>query len=522
VTASSLPPRFRSRLFGSKPSVRRNVVANFFATGWAAVLGLVVVPINIHLLGIEAYGLIGVYTMVQAFATLLDAGLSPTLNRELAQLSAAGHRGSEMRTLVRTLEVVYWGVAFIVGVVVVALAPFAAAHWLHPVHLSTGEIERALMLMGLTIAIQWPASIYAGGVQGLQHQVEWSSGTIVFGTLRSLGGVLVLWLVSRTITAFFVWQAIVSVLQTAWLAWFLWRCLPPAESHRPRFDAQHLRRVWRFAAGVSGVTLTNVVLAQSDKVILSHFLPLEKFGYYSLAATLASVFGRTVEPMFYAFFPRFSELVGRRDHAGLVSSYHRACQMLSVVLLPAAVVLALFSREVLQLWTHNPVIAAEAHWLVTLLVVGTALNRLMNLPYALQLAHGWTRLAFWNNLVAVVLVIPALAFATSHWGGRGAATVWLVLNTSYVVIQIPLMHQRVLVGEARHWYLDDVGAPLLAAALVAGPASLLMRTIAAPMAMLGMLAAISAGSLLAGCLAVPWVRAALGRLAVRARALARA
>jgi hypothetical protein len=63
---------------------------------------------------------------------------------------------------------------------------------------------------------------------------------------------------------------------------------------------------------------------------------------------------------------------------------------------------------------------------------------------------------------------------------------------------------------------------LLAAAVVAAPATLLMRNITAPMAALGMLTVISAGSLLAGCLAVPWVRAALGRLAVRARALARA
>jgi len=509
-------------LSDGRPSVRRNVVANFFATGWAVVLGLVAVPLNIRFLGIESYGLIGVFATVQALSTLLDAGLSPTLNRELAQLSAAGHRGSEMRTLVRTMEVVYWSVAIIVGALAVLLAPFAATHWLHPVRLSGAEVQHALVLMGLTLAIQWPASIYAGGVQGLQHQVEWSSGTMVFGTMRSIGGVLVLWQVSRTITAFFVWQAIVSALQTAWLASFLWRRLPPAEGYRPRFDAGELRRVWRFAAGVSGVTLTNVVLAQSDKVILSHLLPLEQFGYYSIAATLASVFGRTVEPMFYAFFPRFSELVGREEYARLTATYHRACQLLSVILLPAAVVLTLFSREVLSLWTRNAVIATEASLLVSVLVLGTTLNRLMNLPYALQLAHGWTRLAFLHNLIAVILVIPAIAQASSRWGGIGAASVWLALNLSYVVIQIPLMHRRVLVGEARRWYLDDVAAPLCAAALVAGPARLVMPAVTSPMAGLLILAAISASSLLAGSVAVPWVRAALGRVAGRARSLARA
>jgi len=172
VTEPGIAARLRARLHTPKPSVRRNVVANFVATGWAAILGIVVVPLNVRFIGIEGYAVIGVYAMVQALSLLLDSGLSPTLNRELAQRSAAGHSASDTRTLVRTLEIVYWGVALLVGLIVVGLAPIAARYWLHPERLSVSEVQRALMLMGLTIAIQWPASFYASGVQGLQRQVE--------------------------------------------------------------------------------------------------------------------------------------------------------------------------------------------------------------------------------------------------------------------------------------------------------------------------------------------------------------
>jgi O-antigen/teichoic acid export membrane protein len=365
--------------------------------------------------------------------------------------------------------------------------------------------------MGLAMAIQWPASFYASGVQGLQRQVELSAGNVIMGTVRSIGGVLVLWLVSPTIGAFFIWQALVSALWTGWLGWFLWRRLPPADGHRARFDASHLRRVWRFAAGVNGMALTGMALSQSDKLILSHILPLEQFGYYSLAATVASVLGRTAEPIYYAFFPRFSELVGRGEQHQLVATYHRACQLLSVVLLPATVVLALCSREVLQWWTHNAIIVREAHWLLTTLVVATALSRLLNLPAALQLAHGWTSLILWNNAVAVAVLIPSLILVTTHWGAAGAATVLLGLNLLNIAFQVPLMHRRIIVGEAKRWYLEDVAAPLVAALAIAVPGTLLMRGTTTLVAAVLLLAGTSAGSVGAASLTVRWLREAIAQ-----------
>lgn len=65
-----------------------NVVANLVGQGWPVLISLVVVPLYLKLLGIEAYGLIGFYFMLQGLAQVLDLGLSPTMNREMARYSA--------------------------------------------------------------------------------------------------------------------------------------------------------------------------------------------------------------------------------------------------------------------------------------------------------------------------------------------------------------------------------------------------------------------------------------------------
>ena len=46
--------------------------------------------------------------MIQAFLSLLDLGLSATVNREMARLSACSGKLKEMRDLLRTMEWAYW------------------------------------------------------------------------------------------------------------------------------------------------------------------------------------------------------------------------------------------------------------------------------------------------------------------------------------------------------------------------------------------------------------------------------
>ena len=155
--------------------------------------------------------------------------------------------------------------------------------------------------------------------------------------------------------------------------------------------------------------------------------------------------------------------------------YHRSCQLISVLILPVAILVALFAREILEIWIQNPVTVANTHLLVSLLIIGTALNGLMNLPYALQLAHGWTNLAFYTNVISVIILIPLLLVAISYYGALGAAAVWIALNSGYVLVSLQIMHRRLLKGEQRRWYLEDVGLPLMAALGVVGIGRLLIH-----------------------------------------------
>lgn len=448
--------------------IKKNIIANFVGNVWQALMGLAFIPLYIKFMGVESYGLIGIFATLQAVFVLLDMGLSATLTREIARLSVLPCKQKEMRDLVRSLEIIYWCVAVFIGIIVIALSPFVAHHWVQAGRLSSQSIEQALGIMGLAMALQWPASFYSGGLMGLQRQVLLNAINIGASTLRSTGAVLVLWLVSPTIQGFFSWQIVGSIINTGLLAFFLWRRLPSTDERGASFQRKIFADVWRFAAGMSGITFLAVMLTQLDKIVLSKMLSLELFGYYALANTVAMNLYRIISPISMGVYPRITQLVSLGEEVELKQMYHKSCQFMSVAVLPVAVVVAMFSYEILLIWTQNPVTAEKSHVLVSILICGTALNGLMNVPYGLQLAHGWIKLAFHANLISVILLVPLIIFMTIHYGAKGGASVWVILNAGYLLIAVPIMHRKLLSSEKRTWYWQDLCLPLVACVLVAG------------------------------------------------------
>ncbi len=489
----------------STPVLSRNIAANFTSSLWTVITGPVLIAVYVRFIGIEAYGLLGIFTTLQIVFTLFDLGLSVTLNRELARLSVRADTGEEARNLVRTMEVLYWCIGGVSTLIFSALSPLLAHHWIRAQHLSPATLQQAFLIMGIILAFQFPFALYSGGLMGLQRQILLSGIKMSIGAIQGVGAVLLLWLVSPTIQMFLGWQLVVTLLQTAISALFLWRSLPDMPT-KPHFQRSLLHATRRFAVGMMGITSLALLLTQADKIMLSRLLTLETFGYYTLATVISSSLYLVVAPVFAAVFPRFSQMIACNDQVALCKLYHRSCQLVSVVLLPLAVIVALFAPEILRVWTRNAAIVQNAHILVSLLVIGTTLNGLVNVPYALQLASGWTTLAFYQNAITVGLFIPLLFWAANRYGGLGAAAIWIAVNAGYVLIGIQVMHTRLMRGEKRKWYIYDVGLPLAGALIVALVGRWLFPSNASILVSVGCLMVVSLSSLLATCILTPITR----------------
>lgn len=184
-------------------TIKKNIIANFLGSIWIALMNLAFVPLYIHFLGIESYGLVGFFSMLLGIFSLLDMGLSSTMSFEMARLSAQEGRSQEMKDLARTLEIPYWAIGLLLAFAVVFLAPWIASRWVQAKNIAPETVKLAVILMGLCIGFHWPMNFYSGGLIGLQQQVLLNAINISIATLRGLGSVFILWLISPCIESFF-------------------------------------------------------------------------------------------------------------------------------------------------------------------------------------------------------------------------------------------------------------------------------------------------------------------------------
>jgi O-antigen/teichoic acid export membrane protein len=486
------------------PRFRHGLLANFAGAGWSALMQLVCIPLYIKFMGIEAFGLIGFYLVFQAITQVLDLGLSPTMNREMARYSVQPERAAEARDLVRTVEAGYWVIGLAIATIFMGASTWIATHWIRANVLPLRSIREALLLMGVLAFFQWPLSFYQGGLMGLHRQVLFNIVRIGIVTLNGGGAVLILWLVSPTIQAFLLWQIAVNAVQAVVLAVLLWKCLP-ATQRAPRFEFSLVRNIGRFAAGVGGITLIGLALTQIDKVVVSKLLSLTIFGYYILASAAANSLSIIAAVIFNVIFPRMSAQVAAGDENGVRQSYHTGSQLMAVLVLPLAVVLSFFSFDVMHLWTRNIETASFAAPILRILIIGSALNALLFLPYSLQLAFGWTRLNLTFGLISMVIFIPATVLATKHFGPIGAAAVWVAINVLNMLVVVPIMHKRILPHEA--WgYFRDVGLPMLAVIVTAALGRLVLSDLSSWGATIAALASIWIFCQIVSVLVAPLVR----------------
>lgn len=453
-------------------ALKRNLIANYLGQGWVAIMSLAFIPLYIKYLGIESYGLIGLFALLQAWLILLDMGMTSTLGREMARFTGDAHSAQSIRDLLRSIEVIAFGIAILIASVIALSANWIANSWLQAESLPVGVVAEAFMLIGLVTAIRFMESIYRSSIIGLQRHVLFNMINSVLATLRGLGAVGVLVWISASIEAFFIWQGAVSIVTLIILMIITYTSLPPAE-RSGNFSLGLLRGIWKFAGGMFSITLFAILLTQVDKILLSKLLSLKEYGYYTLVAIVAGGLYTIITPITQSFYPRLCELHARNDQVGLINTYHKGAQLISVFAGSVAIVIIVFGETFLRLWTQDPELVQRSKNLLSLLILGNLLNGLMAIPYHTQLAHGWTSLTIRINIIAVAIIVPAILWVTPRFGAGGAAWVWISLNAGYVLIGIHFMYKRILCNEKWRWYIKDVLIPLLAGIAVASFLSLL-------------------------------------------------
>lgn len=443
----------------------RNIGANLIGGGWTGLLIITVTPWYVSLLGMEGYGLIGFWLLMQMVLLLCDLGLGATLVREFADSKGQQDSHDRRRDLLRTMEYVYWPLAAVLTVAMFLSSDWIAGSWLKFHILSTDQVARAIKLMALALGLQFPCALYSSGLAGLQSQGRMNFLQVAGNSLRYGGGVAILFWKADPVW-FFCVQAFVAGVQTLATRVVLWRMIHSVENRQPVFRLSILQSLWRFSAGMALTMISGVLLTNVDRLFLSKLVSAEELGKYTLAFTATGLLQMGIQPFYRAYFPRFAELFALGDAARLRKEYYQGCRLVSGIIIPFALIGGVFAPEIFMAWVGraDKTIVDVFRWLL----LGIAGAGLMWLPAAFQQAHGWTRLHALMITGALCLGVPSLFWTIKQWGTAGATAVWVLHGVSDVTLGLWLMHKRLLTGEFVLWYRTVVLPPLLCSLPIVG------------------------------------------------------
>lgn len=432
-------------------SIKRNIVANLLGGAWITALTLIVTPLQVNLLGIEAYGLIGFIATLQIVFGIFDLGLSSTLTREIATDSSR----EQTRTvdLVRTASTIYWSFAVLIGVGLAWSTPFIAEHWFNATALSVVEIEQSLYAITIFLALRWPVALYVGVLTGLQRMDVLNLVKISCASLRLLGGIAVL-VLGGNLQLFLWWTVLTAVVEVV-VHYAACRWVHPLMPWRFGVSLQVIRSVWSFSLSMSAITVLALIVSQLDRLVVSKLLSLDELGSYSIAYSAAAVASLVISAISSAMLPSFAAAYAQRQAIALQRRYDSANRVLLFSVGFAVFPMIFFGEFILSIWIGAAASSASSRPLA-LIAAGFWLSAALSNAYSLSIASGHPGLPLRLSALTAVPYALGLYLLTEARGVDGAALAWLLLNLCYVVVLVPMVTRRLLPSSSRHWMATAV------------------------------------------------------------------
>ena len=208
---------------------------------------------------------------------------------------------------------------------------------------------------------------------------------------------------------------------------------------RGHFEMGLLKPVLASGLGLLPGALGYIVLANIDRLLLTQYVSPSEIGLYAIANKLASMLYVGFSAIWNAWWPMALEMADKPDAP---RQYARMFEYFAAGSLLAALVLGLFSPEILQIFTTKSYVAAAPYALVLMIYAGPlgVINSALTLPLFIKKTTQYLSIGFVVSAVINVGLNLLMLNALGTW-----AAVWATVVAGFVLtLVLYYTGQRVL------------------------------------------------------------------------------
>lgn len=262
----------------------KNVGANWMLTIVQILVGFLIMPFSIHMLGQDQYGTWLLIASLTSYLSMLTLGIPMATVRFVAKYSAEGDQAELDRTIgsCAGLYVMIGGGALIIGTAL--LGVFHFVYHVTPALRSRADI--AFMIVVVNVAFSFIAQL-PFGIMSAHHDFVVMNKIHIGGQLVRLGLVFLF----LSLDASLLWLAVVQVSVMTFELTLSTRTVRRRYPHihvRFRdFDWAMVRQIFSFSLFVLLLQVGTQLAFQTDSLVIGAFLPISTIPFFAVAGSLA-------------------------------------------------------------------------------------------------------------------------------------------------------------------------------------------------------------------------------------------
>ena len=417
-----------------------NAIYNLLPQVWFLGLTVFTTPFVLHRLGVDAYGILSIVTIMAGYLAFLDLGLNVAVIRFIAAHDAKGET-EEIIRVIETALFVFLSMAALTAAALFFLSTVFARLLSVPDGLQSDAVL-ALRLGAVSFGVNLVMGIFSAVPRALQRFDIVNLLNVVIGTLQIVVTVLLLAL-GKGLIAVVLWGAALSVLSLVTYVVIAKRLLP-AMSIRPRFDSEKFSELFKFSGFVMASNFTGVASAHSEKLILGALAPIAQVTFYTVPFNLASrVLTLIPNNLFTVLFPAFSAMSVTDNLEAIREAYTRAFRFIFIAVAPISVLMIVFGGDLLRLWIDEEM-GRNGGPILACLAVAVLINAPAWVSVTVGQSMGRPALVAISQMIHLATLIVCGLILVPFYGSFGAALAWLAGNCIGIPVLVFLVNRYAL------------------------------------------------------------------------------
>jgi len=415
----------------------RNSLWNLTGSALPAIAALATVPLLIHALGVEGYGIVTLIGSVIGYFAVLDINLTSGSIKYLAEHHANHDRERFAETF--WFGIFFYGLLGLLGASVIYFsADWLITHFFKASESLRGTTIDALRIGALGFALSQIQSYLIVVPQSLQRYDRSAQSEAFFGIFVNIASAVAA-LMGAGISGVIATRVAISACNVLYLIWMIRSFELGMHFVWPRHEVRS--SLTSFSAYAYLSKLASTFHQHGDKLIIGALAGPIAVTFFTVPATLASrILGLTYR-LSSVIYPRASALAATQRIDELRTVYLGATRHITYINLVALGVIVLAGDEFLRRWVGEEFVA-QGYPVLVIITLALLADSLTNIPSMVNDALGHPRISGRFALARGLLGVGMVYIGTLSGGIVGASVAHLLASLLLSALFLWFVHDR--------------------------------------------------------------------------------